>query len=354
MKNKAKFLLLSFFVFILFIIGGCETPEPVYNNPPTDLEGLTVSFIDIGQGDATLIECGGEAMLIDSGIYAEKEDLTGYIANRGVKDLKYCVATHPHSDHIGAMDIIINRFDVETLVYPLCDSDSKTMNYVLDACDENGVSYFNPQPMETFTLGEATFTVLSPEPYADYGNLNNNSMVLKMEYGTTSWLFMGDAEKEVEYELIEKSLDLSADVLKCGHHGSSTSSDVAFISEVNPAVAVISCGKNNDYGHPHRETLITFNYFDTKIFRTDELSTIVAETDGKTIKFSAGNKVLTVITANEKPKVELIYTGNKNSKVFHLDSCDSVAKMSEKNKVHFNNREDAVNRGYNPCKACNP
>ena len=356
MKNIAKLILLSFFIFILFITSGCELSDlysdVFMNNLNSEYDGLTVSFIDIGQGDATLIECGGEAMLIDAGIYSEKETLVSYISNRGIKDIKYCVATHPHSDHIGAMDEVIYKFDVETLVYPLCDDSSKNMNYVYDACDEKGVSYFNPEPMDTLALGDATFTVLSPEPYADYGNLNNNSIVLKMEYGNTSWLFMGDAEKEVEKELLKKDLDLNADVLKCGHHGSSTSSDVSFINAVNPSVAVISCGKNNDYGHPHRETLSTLNKRDIEIYRTDKLSSIITNSDGETITFMTANEILGTITA--KSNVHYAYTGNVNSKVFHQNTCDAVTDMKENNKINFKTKEDAVSKGYKPCKSCNP
>ncbi len=358
MKNKHHILLLSFFILIIFIISGCDSesllPYADSQNTPVKDASLTVSFIDAGQGDATLIECLGEAMLIDASIYSQRDNITSYIADRGIKELKYCVATHPHSDHIGGMSQIILNFDVDTLVYPLCESDSSGMNYVLDACDERGVSYLNPDPLDTLTLGSATITVLSPEAYADYDNINNNSLVLKLDYEDVSFLFMGDAETEVERELLSKDYDLNADVLKAGHHGSSTSSSAEFVNEVTPSVAVISCGKNNDYGHPHRETVNTFSNRDIEMYRTDQLSTIIAESDGKSITFSAKGEVLSTITANENPGFEYSCTGNRNSKVFHLDSCDSVAKMNEKNKVHFKNRKDAVEEGYSPCKSCNP
>ena len=352
MKKRLKILLLSFFILILFITSGCNLPELLGDNYAADYNGLTVSFIDVGQGDATLIECGNEAMLIDAGLYSEKESLVSYITRRGIRNLKYCVATHPHSDHIGAMDEVIYRYDVDTLVYPLCDDGSENMNYLFDACDERGVSYLNPNPMDTLTLGDATFTVLSPEPYAEYGNLNNNSIVLKMEYGNTNWLFMGDAEKEVEKELLNQDINLSADVLKCGHHGSSTSSDVSFINAVSPEVAVISCGKNNDYGHPHRETLSTLNKREIEIYRTDQLSSIIANSDGETITFMSANETLSTITA--KSKTDCGFTGNLNRKVFHSKNCEAVTEMKENNKINFKTREDAVSKGYTPCKSCNP
>lgn len=337
---------------MFFIISGCDLQSVLSDYVNVETAELTVSFIDVGQGDATLIECGNEAMLIDAGLYSEGYKVTSYLSKRGINSLRYCVATHPHSDHIGGMSDVIYNFDVDTLVYPLCDSDSDSWNYILDACDERGVSYFNPPPLDTFAVGGATVTVLSPEAYAEYGNLNNNSLVLKLEYKDVSFLFMGDAEAEVEKELLSKNYDLNADVLKAGHHGSSTSSCAEFINAVTPTVSVISCGKNNDYGHPHRETVSAFNRRNTTMYRTDNLSTIVASSDGESVTFSANGETLSIITPNHAP--EYTCTGNTNSKIFHSKDCDSLNTMNEKNKMYFYTEEDAVNMGYNPCKSCNP
>lgn len=295
-------------------------------------------------------------MLIDAGIYGERYTVTSYIANRGIDSLDYCVATHPHSDHIGGMSEVIYNFDVDTLVYPLCDADSSSWNYVLDACDERGVSYLNPEPLDTFNLGDATVTVLSPERNAQYDDLNDYSLVLKLEYEDVSFIFTGDAESGVEKSLVSKGYDLSADVLKCGHHGSSTSSCKSFLNAVNPAAAVISCGKDNEYGHPHDETLETLNARGIEVYRTDLSSTVVACSDGETITFQSGNEVLGTASANTEtataPAYE--YVGNKNSMVFHYADCPSVSKTKEKNKVYLSTREEAVNGGYSPCKACDP
>lgn len=356
MKKRLKLLALSFFIFTIFITSGCDLESALSSAGNQDFftknQGLTVSFIDVGQGDATLIECSGEAMLIDAGLYSEREKVTSYIAGRGVRKLKYCVATHPHSDHIGGMSHVIYSFDVQTLVYPLCENDSSGMNYVLDACDERGVSYLNPEPLDTLNVGEATVTVLSPTAYADYDNLNNNSIVLRLEYKDVSFLFMGDAETEVEYELLSKNYDLNTDVLKAGHHGSSTSSSAEFLNAATPSAAVISCGKNNDYGHPHRETVSAFNRRSVEMYRTDKLSTIVASSDGESITFSAGGKTFGTIFPNYAETY--IYTGNLNSKVFHNNKCDALENMKEYNKAYFTNRKDAVKEGYSPCKSCNP
>lgn len=357
MKNKVVFTLLSFFILISFILSGCETLEMLIGDTPlTDGSysdaSLTVDFIDVGQGDSAFIRCGDETMLIDAGTYSERLKVISHLREAGVKSLDYCVATHPHSDHIGGMDEVIYNFDVETLVYPVCDTDSASWNYVLDACDEKGVSYYNPEPEDSFYLGDALVTVLSPSSEARYDDLNNYSIVLKIEYKEISFLFTGDAETDVEAELLQKGFDLTADVLKCGHHGSSTSSSSKFIDAVNPAVTVISCGKDNDYGHPHKETVNTLSSRNIEIYRTDILSTITAATDGETVTLYSGNTTL----GTYAPQTDAVHTyvGNKNSKVYHIDTCESAETMSDKNKVHFENQDDAVSEGYKPCKSCNP
>lgn len=356
MKNRLKLLSLSFFIFISIITGGCEIPSVLSDSNSLKDAELTVSFIDVGQGDATLIECGNEAMLIDAGLYSQRHKVLSYIANQGINKLDYCVATHPHSDHIGAMSQVIYNFNVETLVYPVCDENAESFNYVLDACDERGVSYLNPKLYDTLKVGDATLTVLSPDKGEKFDNVNNYSLILKLEYKNVSFMFTGDAEADVEKELVKRGENLRADVLKCGHHGSSTSSSAAFINAVNPAAAVISCQEGNDYGHPHRETISTLEKRNIEIYRTDLDSTIVAASDGETITFYSGNEVLGTATANTETVTSPTYSyiGNKNSKVFHSLDCSSLISTKDKNKVYFITRDEAESKNYSPCKACNP
>lgn len=360
---------MAFFILFCSLLCGCELEKLISENlnsevilqdtiSPEDI-GLTVSFIDVGQGDSTLIECGEEAMLIDAGLYGERNAVCSYLSNRDIESLNYCVATHPHADHIGGMSEVIYRFDVDTLVYPICDNDSEQWNYVLDACDEKGVSYFNPQPGDSFTLGDATITLFSPSKKDDYDNLNNYSMVLKLEYGDISFLFTGDAEKEVEKSLVSKGFDLRADVLKCGHHGSSTSTCKTFLEAVNPAAAVISCGKDNEYGHPHKETIESLNKKNIQVFRTDLSSTIVAQSNGKKISFASASEALGEVVPTSQPATTTAtsavyqYIGNKNSKVFHNTDCGAIDTMKDKNKVYFHTKDEAITEGYKPCEACN-
>lgn len=359
MKNKGSFILLPFFILLLVAAWGCEAIIPSIGTQGTFREQdsfLSISFIDVGQGDCTLVECDGKAMLIDAGLYGQRYKVLSYLSERGIESLEYCVATHPHADHIGAMADVIYSFSVDTLVYPRCQYDSSAFNYVLDAADEKDVSYLTPEAGDSFTLGSATVAVLSPSKETDSSNLNNISLVLKLSYQDVSVLFTGDAEKEIETTLLRSEFDLKANLLKCGHHGSSTSSCREFVKAVNPSAAVISCGKDNEYGHPHAQTLTTLSDFGITVYRTDLSSTIVAScTDGKHFSFSADRAASQTQTkATEVTSPVEGYIGNKNSKIFHNPDCNSVAKAKDKNKVVFSTRKEATENGYSPCKTCNP
>lgn len=353
MKKALKLLTLSFFIFIFLLTCNCDEKEVLTPNVPLGEAKLTVSFIDVGQGDSTLIECEGEAMLIDAGTYSSHIQILDHLNKRKIKNLEYCVATHPHSDHIGGMSEIINAFNVETLVYPLCEENTY-INSVLDVCDEKGVSYYNPEAFDTFTLGGATITVLSPQKDEIYSNLNNYSLVLKLEYKDVSFLFTGDAESPVEAKLVYNLTDLKTDVLKCGHHGSATSTSFEFLNAVNPAAAVISCGMDNDYGHPHPETLRSLAYRNIETYRTDLMSTIVAASDGKNISFYYGGELSDTTHPATEANSTYFYVGNKQSGIFHDLNCSALKTMKDKNKVYFTTREKAVFEGYDPCQNCNP
>ncbi|MBR3972148.1 MAG: MBL fold metallo-hydrolase [Ruminococcus sp.] len=351
--------LISLILAILLIctfLSGCFKPEKAsIINSDIDREnsGLIVHFIDIGQGDSILLESKGEFALIDGGEYSEREIVVSYLSSQGVEDLNFIISTHPHSDHCGSLSEVIRNFDTETLICPDVDNDTPSWDYVLDAADERGVSYTTPEPYDTYKLGDATITILSPSSDAVYSNLNDYSIVCKAEYGNTSFMLTGDAEKLIEKQLIRDGFDLSADVLKCGHHGSSTSSCSEFLDAVNPSAAIISCGKNNDYGHPHRETVSELKSRNIPYWRTDTDGTIVAASDGEDIYISTSSQSpvsVTQATASENAR----YIGNKNSKVFHFSECAGVKDMSDKNKVNFYSRDEAASKGYKPCKSCTP
>jgi len=262
-----------------------------YNEYEADRK-LKVHFIDVGQADSILIQQGNENMLIDAGNNDDEETLKNYLNSLGISEFKYVVGTHAHEDHIGSLDYIMNSFKVGKIYFPKTTSSTKTFQNLVKAVQNKGMQFTAPVVGETFNLGEAECTILAPNG-SRYDDANNYSIVIKLEYGNTSFLFTGDAEDVSEKEMLKNGLDLKADVLKAGHHGSKSSSTDKFLDAVNPKYAVISVGKDNDYGHPNAETLQKFSSRGIEVYRTDEIGTIVAESDGNNISFStddnAGN-----------------------------------------------------------------
>lgn len=355
MKRLSVFLLC---VVLLLSFAGCidnKNKSPIINSENISREdaGLVLHFIDVGQGDCTLLESKGKYALIDAGERVQSSKVISYLSSLGVEELDFIISTHPHSDHCGGLADVIRNFETEVLISPNVYTESTIWENVLDAADERGVTYETPEPYEFYQLGDTTITVLSPNSDAVYSNLNDYSIVCMAEYGNTSALLTGDAEKSVERELVKGSYDLSADILKCGHHGSSTSSCSEFLSAVNPSAAIICCGENNDYGHPHKETTAALKLRGIPYWRTDMQGDIVVTTDGEEIYISTSDSEIPV-TAPKKQADIPAYIGNKKSKVLHRPTCDGVSKMSERNKVPFDTWDKAKKNGYIPCNSCNP
>jgi competence protein ComEC len=246
-------------------------------------DGLTVHFIDVGQADSILITMKDAAMLIDAGNNEDSQLVVDYIKDRGITALDYVVATHPHEDHIGGMDAVINAFEVKSIIMPRVESTTKTFEDVLEAISNKGLKVTPPVPGTKYLLGEAEFTILAPNSEA-YEDTNDYSVVIKLQYGATSFLFTGDAGFESEEEMLEKGYDLRTDLLKVAHHGSKYSTSMKFLEAVQPKIAVISVGEDNDYGHPAPETIQRLRQAGAEIYRTDESGTIIATSDGKAIR----------------------------------------------------------------------
>lgn len=244
-----------------------------------DLESqLEIHFMDVGQGDATLLICDGEAMLIDAGDNNKGTEVQLYLKKRGVDKLKYAIGTHPDADHIGGLDVVLQKIDCDKIIMPDVSKDTATYRDVVDIMKYKGYRNTLPEVGDTYTLGQATFTILGP--VRKYSDTNNNSVVILLEHGQNTFLFTGDAEEEAEYDIVECGIDIDADVLKVGHHGSKTASSESFLEEVSPQYAVISCGEKNDYGHPHAEPLNNLRSMGVKVFRTDEQGSIVVSSNG--------------------------------------------------------------------------
>ena len=279
MKNKLLITSITLCLFLIFICG-C-TNSSVNSN----IEGeMRVHYINVNQGDSILIQVNNKNVLIDAGPRDSKTALMDYLKDLNLEKLDYVIATHPHEDHIGNMADIIHTFKVENFIAPKVQSTTKTFERMVSALKDKNLKIAPITAKDNYiNLGDDTkVSVLSPSK-DKYESLNNYSPVIKVQYKNTSFLFTGDAEKEVEKEIISANYNISADVLKLGHHGSSSSTSEQFLSKVNPSICVISVGKDNSYGHPHKETLDLINKNNLTVYRTDKDGNIVLISDGTNI-----------------------------------------------------------------------
>jgi competence protein ComEC len=244
---------------------------------------LKIHYIDVGQGDCELVQLNNENLLIDSGSSQYNNALISYLKKFGIEKIDYVIATHPHEDHIGNMAAIINSFEINNFYAPKITSSMKSFEEMIEALKNNNLKIIPAKTGKNFSLGKtAKCEIIAPNS-TTYDNINDYSVILKLTYGDTKFLFTGDAEEVSEKEVIYNNFDINCDVLKVGHHGSSSSSSTEFLKKITPKVAIISCGKNNNFGHPHKETLNNFKKFNCKIYRTDIEGTIILMSDGKTI-----------------------------------------------------------------------
>lgn len=296
--NKARALLSVIAVIALIIISYFTEPWQYLdgglgNRDSASATDLQVHYIDVGQADSILVtvpaDKGNRYMLIDAGTSSgyPASTVVDYLKNEGIAALDYFIITHPHLDHIGAADEVINEFNVKNVIMPECEASTASWLRVLTAMDNKGISYIPSKCGDTYSMGEAEFQILGPVDASkvDPDDKNDYSVVIKLEWGDTSFLFTGDAEKTSEAEMLKKfpSETFRADVLKMGHHGSTTSSSKAFLDAVRPSTAVICVGKGNDYGHPHKETLENLKARNITVLRTDEEGTIILCSDKKTV-----------------------------------------------------------------------
>ncbi len=347
-----KKLLCIFLILIFMLLSGCMPPTPKEVYLSENADGLTVHFIDVGQGDSTLLESNGEFVLVDAGERDYGETVLDYIRSRGAERLKYLIATHPHSDHYGGIRNVVDSIETENFITVETDCTTISWTKTLARIDALGINYIDAVPGDTYDFGNAHFTILAPLS-GGYEGYNDYSVVIKAAQGDISFLLTGDAERTSEDEMLEAGYDLSADVLKCGHHGSSDATSTRFLKAVNPEYAVVSCGKANEYGHPHRETRARLSLLNCVLRRTDTEGTLVACTDGHQLYFRGDEKAYIAGEKHTTPDA-LAYIGNRNSLIFHDPTCEGGQSMKEKNKVILATREDAIAQGFTPCPHCNP
>jgi competence protein ComEC len=241
-------------------------------------DNLKVYFIDVGQADSILIVNKDQTMLIDAGGNEKGKEVVEFIQSKGITKLNYVIGTHPHEDHIGGLDDVINSFDIENILMPKIQTNTKTFEDVLDAINNKGLKITSPQKGNTFNIGDAKCEIMT-DSISDESNLNLSSIIIRLEFGNKSFLFMGDAETKNENTITWDKVD----VLKVGHHGSTTSSSKKFLNQVKPEIAIIMVGKDNSYNLPKDEIVTRLQNVGASIYRTDENGTILIETDGNNI-----------------------------------------------------------------------
>ena len=324
---------------------------------------LEVHYIDVGQGDATLIKCGSHAMLIDGGNNNKGTTVQLYLKKQGVESLDYVIGTHPDADHIGGLDVIVYKYNCDTVIMPDYEKDTKTYQELVDVIHDKNMKITYPVVGEQYALGEAKFTIIASNSNSYGGNANDYSVAILLEYGKNRFLFTGDAEETSEAEMLTNGIDISADVYKVAHHGSRSASTQEFLNAVHPKYAVISCGEGNSYGHPHAEVLNRLRSMGVEVFRTDEQGSIIASSDGENINWNcsatdswqSGEQTESDRENADNVTEQTTYVLNTNTKKFHRETCGSVSQIKEENfqKVQMS-REELEQSGYSPCKNCNP
>ena len=377
--------------------GSTGTAQAAGNTGASQAGTLTVTWLDVGQGDAAVIQCGGQSMLIDGGKPEKSSYIYAWLQQHGLSYLDVIVATHVDADHIGGLSGALNYASVGTAYCPETTGTTETFQSFVKYLAQRGKQITVPTAGETFALGGAQVQILGPLHSAE--DSNDNSIVLKVSFGETSFLFTGDAERTEEQDLLNAGVNLQSTVLKVGHHGSDTSTSYPFLRAVAPQYAVISVGAGNSYGHPTEAVLSRLRDAGVTTFRTDLQGEITAVSDGQTVNFStaknaaaetlanagagqnagqaggagseaqnAGAGALTaaaVASANAgggnaggaatSTTTAGSYVLNTNTHKFHVPSCSSVETISPKNRKDVNeSREQIISEGYAPCKRCNP
>ena len=385
--RKTKFLSLILILTLVFSLTACSDNQlssndvissehsvlssadgPLVEDKDSDSKSPTIGenskfeahFLDVGQADATLIFCDDKTMLIDGGNPGDSSLIAAYLKKLNISHLDYIICSHAHDDHVGGLPGALSVATAGKVYAPITENDIKAYQSFKSKVASQGLTITNPSPGDTFQFGSSTVLFLGPV-HENVSDLNDTSIVLKITYGDTSFLFTGDAERDEEQSILAQNYDLSATVLKVGHHGSEDSTTYPFLREIMPEYAIISVGENN-YGHPTEETLSRLRDADIKVYRTDMQGDIIASSNGKTvnIKTVKNQNIDTNPTVKESEPLypapndtpSQKYIGNKNTKKFHYPSCYSLPY--EKNRVYFNSRSEAVNSGYSSCGNCNP
>jgi len=355
--KSSQILVIVFCLFLVLVAAGCteyktnssenthatEQPTPTaqastektttQNASIPSGQNLTVHFLDVGQGDSILIKYGNKSMLIDAGESDKGEVVSDYLHNQGISTLDYVVATHPHSDHIGGMNDVLNNFKVDHFIDSGYPYTSKTYENMLTTIDKKNIPFETPKRGDKINFASGIdVEVLNPGTSYYSDDLNQNSIILKVTDGKVSFLLMGDAGLEAENDIMKAGYNVDADILKVGHHGSSTASGASFISAVSPDISVIEVGVGNDYGHPHSEILNKLQKT-SKVYRTDLDGTITITTDGSTY---------TVTTQKTEPREETKKTTSGGSGAYTSTGSTTTQKPVSSESITSSSAESTV------------
>ena len=318
---------------------------------------FSVTFLDVGQGDAAIIECDGHYMIVDGGPPDASQLMYSYCRDHGIDQADYLIATHPDTDHTGGISGALQIASVNRAFCSVTQADQRAFRSMEKYLHNQGVSIEVPNAGDAFSLGSASVQVLGPVHPTDNEDSNDDSIVLKISYGETSFLLTGDATEEEEHAIIGAGYDIDCDLLKVSHHGSAHSSSSAFLRVASPTSAVISVGNDNGYGHPTEEALERLSACGATVYRTDLQGDITATSDGATVSVTVEKEpgADTTVSASEAQQEQLTgitYIGNLRSHKFHLPTCKNLPK--ESNRTFFDSRQEALDAGYTPCANCKP
>ena len=366
MKKQNKLLSLLLSLFLLLFTLAPQSALTVYADANGD---MAVHFIDIGQGNAILVQSGGQNLLYDGGDPSHADLLISYLQQQNVETIDYMIASHYDEDHIGGLVPCIDDFSVSNIFGPDYVHTSNLFNNFMNTATANAIIVQYPSVGETFDFRTGSFTVLAPDGISQ--NSNDNSLVIKLENGSNSFIFTGDAEETSEQDMISTGMNLDCDVLSVGHHGSASSTTWDFLAATSPSYAVISCGIDNQYHHPSADTMGRLSDMEIPVFRTDKQGTIIAVSDGTNITwsqepcndYSAGGSSATSSGQNETTVSDPAPAQTENAgadigtmvwipatgKKYH--SIPNCGRMNPDNARQIS-KSDAESRGYDACSKC--
>ena len=332
---------------------------------------LTVTFLDVGQGNATLVENDGKYMLIDGGDREYSSFVVSYLKNEGVEELEYVISSHYDADHLNGVVGVLHAFPCKTILAADYVTDTRVYDSFCEIVTEQDIKLVYPSVGDVYEFGDAEFTIVCPDEY-DYADVNDNSVGIRLVYGENSFLICGDAGEKSEAAMLASGVPLNSDVYLASHHGSDGSSSTEFLEAVMPETVVFSVGGGNSYGHPSERVLNSVAEIGAEVYRTDLQGTIRVTSDGHKLSWNVepvfnslenmendtegvSETANDTLAGMDETSVQETYILNMNTRKFHLPSCSSAENIKSENRAEFHGmREELLEAGYAPCKRCNP